>query len=776
MTRSIHRIAFLAIAITGTSLGQQLVPIHIDVNAAPGGNGSSQRPFTTLEEAQDKIRLIKTNNGGQLPGDVTVLIHEGVYQRQGPFVLTPEDSGTPHLVTYKAVPLTGGGYESVLISGGELLDQNWEEGGVSDPDGDETNAKWWGYTNLVVEVRDLWVNNVRLAPARYPDADDAQFLKLAAASNHYAIDSVPEDPSCGTTNLYQRLYFLEETLPELEKHNGGQNLVLETVSRINWTQSRQRWVKNSLDELSNVLWWPEVLHQGETLGMVLFDENLPLSSPFCFSNVHGPGTEDDNLDTLCAECNPPWSPGYYPGDDLYFERNRTFLTDTFEWIQYPEGYSGISGEPNQPSEFKINMLLPDDQQPGGIDPRGGATVAPITQQLLVARGNSQSDPISGVRFEGINFAYTHQPFPHTDVTGNPHFAEWNDPSSDPYAPDGILPGAFPGQAGNRPGEGQLLTPAIEFANAIDCEVVACRVAHTGGDGIWMHGWNNRISGCEVFDTGGHGIQVGFHNPSVPLGPRSADIIVEHNSVHDFGTVYHGHVGINAFRVDGVAIRHNEVANGPWSGIHMVGGFCNDSLGRCTDISFNHVYDVMLLHKDGDGIYVNGKHGGTDDEPCDPGLPRLEQNYVEFIPDGLANLRHGIRVDSGKGPPPSDDFGWNIVKNVVAYMDCPIHLNLRACDPYNQCPEDHTWATNYFWIPDDLIPMEIPPFACITNTTNPPIACPKDGLTQPDEWVSLGDFPQTWPQEAIDIANASGPDYSSWPNLLACEPLVHPGCP
>lgn len=772
-TLAVAGLGLLASATSARQPGGGFISIHVDMNAAPGGTGSPSMPFQTLEEARDEIRAIKSANGGVLPADVTVSIHEGVYELDEPFLLEAQDGGGNRQVTYSAAPLLGGGYESVLISGGEPLTQNWQEGGVQDPDGDEANSKWWGNVDLDREIRDLWVNNIRLTPARYPDSADAAFLDVVAGFGHYAI---PFDPSClDDPVLDLREYLVEVPLPALQEHNGNQNLVVETVSRIQWTQSRQRWVQDSLNDFQQ-LWLPEVLHNGGTFGGLVFDSDLPLSAPFCYANVHGPGWDDDNLDQDCKQCEPALGSGY-PGDALYFERNWTFLTDQFEWIQFPEGYPGIPGEMFQPPEFKINMLLPDDQQAGGIDPRAGATVAPRLEQIFVARGASQQDPITSIRVVGLNFAFTHQPFPETDVTLNSWFAEWADCGEPPCAPTGILPGAFSGQAGNRPGEGQMLLPAVEFSNAMGCEIIACRVAHTGGDGIWVHGWENDVVGNEVFDTGGHGIHIGWRYPGLA---KSQGIKVAHNYVHDFGVVYHGHVGINAFVIDGAIIQHNDVAYGPWCGIHMMNGFCGDSQGICTDISFNAVWDVVLLHKDGDGIYVNGTHSNA---ACASGYPRLSENYVENIgfADGAANGVHGIRIDNS--PPPPLGVGWNISRNVVSYSQCPFHVNLISCDR-THCPEDHVWESNYFWIDTEVFDPEVVPlmpFVCVSQgaANN----CPgSDGLCDdpqqcsPVEWVQLGNLPQTWPQEAIDIANASGPDFNTYPNLNECEPLVHADCP
>ena len=80
--------------------------------AAPDAD-KSDGPFATLERARDEIRKLKQS--GEMPdAGVTVEVRGGVYQREQPFVLGAEDSGSNDApITYRArkgeeVRLTGG--------------------------------------------------------------------------------------------------------------------------------------------------------------------------------------------------------------------------------------------------------------------------------------------------------------------------------------------------------------------------------------------------------------------------------------------------------------------------------------------------------------------------------------------------------------------------------------------------------------------------------------------------------------------------------------------
>ena len=83
--------------------------------ATPNAAGTDG-PFATLERARDEIRSIKQS--GDMPEDgVTVELLGGVYQREGPFELEQEDSGSEEApVVYRARP-----DEEVRFTGGKVV-------------------------------------------------------------------------------------------------------------------------------------------------------------------------------------------------------------------------------------------------------------------------------------------------------------------------------------------------------------------------------------------------------------------------------------------------------------------------------------------------------------------------------------------------------------------------------------------------------------------------------------------------------------------------------
>jgi len=92
--------------------------------SAPNRN-KSDGPFATLERARDEVRKMK-QAGGLPKGGVTVMVRGGTYQRESPFVLTAQDSGSEGSpVVYRAYK-----GERVRLVGGRVV-TNF--GPVTDP-------------------------------------------------------------------------------------------------------------------------------------------------------------------------------------------------------------------------------------------------------------------------------------------------------------------------------------------------------------------------------------------------------------------------------------------------------------------------------------------------------------------------------------------------------------------------------------------------------------------------------------------------------------------
>jgi len=93
---------------------------------SPGGgdtaDGTEGDPFAALTGARDAIRALKSSGGFTKP--VTVVLRGGTYEIDGPFTLTPGDSGTESCpVAYRSFP-----GETAVISGGRRI-SGWKDRG-----------------------------------------------------------------------------------------------------------------------------------------------------------------------------------------------------------------------------------------------------------------------------------------------------------------------------------------------------------------------------------------------------------------------------------------------------------------------------------------------------------------------------------------------------------------------------------------------------------------------------------------------------------------------
>lgn len=90
---------------------------YISADAVSGGDGSIEKPFSTLEEARDAIRVLRSEGKLSAEDAVTVFLRGGEYCQTHMFELDGRDSGT------EAAPVTFKAYEDekVYISGARTL-------------------------------------------------------------------------------------------------------------------------------------------------------------------------------------------------------------------------------------------------------------------------------------------------------------------------------------------------------------------------------------------------------------------------------------------------------------------------------------------------------------------------------------------------------------------------------------------------------------------------------------------------------------------------------
>ncbi len=336
------------------------------------------------------------------------------------------------------------------------------------------------------------------------------------------------------------------------------------------------------------------------------------------------------------------------GDKVHFENSPALIDLPYEWSLVPR-----TGE--APAELYI--LLPP-----GISPDANLIV-PRTRTLLRLTG------CSGIRFQGICFAFSHAPFPSSGGSAE--------------APAQGVPGYDPGQSGHdRVVRDCVLPGAIEMSGVSGCELLRCRIAHTGGNGVMAQGSAVTIQECEIFDTGGTAVYLGPFGSTWKHRSPSPGAMLRDCWIHDFGRVYQDCAAVWAAWTPRLTIRNNRIARGGYSGI-SVGWSWNHAAqsapGECptynvsaimegTVIVQNDVSEVMREQVDGGGIYMLGSQGG-------PESAQLRGNWVHDINRNITwryGTCTGLYFDEG-----SD--GWTVADNVVERTNRLIEFNTFSRD-------------------------------------------------------------------------------------------------
>jgi hypothetical protein len=109
-------ILFFTFLLSGVNLHAQQA-IYVAPDAPKGGKGTSQAPYSTLDEAKQAVRKINK----KMNEDIIVYLRGGTYYLSSPLILTEKDGGTNGFrVIYKAYE-----NETPVISGGRKL-SGWE--------------------------------------------------------------------------------------------------------------------------------------------------------------------------------------------------------------------------------------------------------------------------------------------------------------------------------------------------------------------------------------------------------------------------------------------------------------------------------------------------------------------------------------------------------------------------------------------------------------------------------------------------------------------------
>src|SRR6185369_12075868 len=140
--------------------------------------------------------------------------------------------------------------------------------------------------------------------------------------------------------------------------------------------------------------------------------------------------------------------------------------------------------------------------------------------------------------------------------------------------------------------------AVVLNKATNCLIASSTIRNVGnyhGVGVAINGGaRNGVIGCDIFETGSHGIHLSGGDRKT-LTP--AENFAVNNYIHHVGVFYKQGVGIS---LDGVGNRvaHNLIHDGPRMGIMFSG---NNLL-----IEFNHIRHMNLETEDTGAVYTGGR--------------------------------------------------------------------------------------------------------------------------------------------------------------------------
>lgn len=167
--------------------------------------------------------------------------------------------------------------------------------------------------------------------------------------------------------------------------------------------------------------------------------------------------------------------------------------------------------------------------------------------------------------------------------------------------------------------------AIEISHAHHIDFVNCRIAHTGGYGLWLNK-NARditVTNSEFYDMGAGGIMIGEDHKnalSTPQGPAESQVfeatggnVVQGNRIYNIGHVHPGAVAIWIGRSSRNRVVDNLIKDTTYSGISV--GWSWDSryeMARENKIERNFLQDIgQQALSDMGGIYTLGNSPGTE---------------------------------------------------------------------------------------------------------------------------------------------------------------------
>ena len=289
--------------------------------------------------------------------------------------------------------------------------------------------------------------------------------------------------------------------------------------------------------------------------------------------------------------------GVNAGLPSYIENAKELLTEPGQWYL-------------DQSAHEIYYMPREGQNPAAAD------VEIPRLQTLVSGTGTEANPLTGLAFKGISFAYGGWTAPNGPDGFSEVQANMTLTGTDAYADQGSCTRFSATEPGTCPYGAWTMTPGnIVFDHTSGLTITGSTFEHLGAAGLQLgrDADGSTIQDDQFTDISGNGLEVGNGTDADPtdLALLPADNTVADNWVHDIGVEYDGAVGIFQGYTRDDVIEHNQVNNVPYSGISSNWGWgYNPTASSGNKILDNLVYDYMQDRTDGGGIYTLGVEGNS----------------------------------------------------------------------------------------------------------------------------------------------------------------------
>ena len=226
----------------------------------------------------------------------------------------------------------------------------------------------------------------------------------------------------------------------------------------------------------------------------------------------------------------------------------------------------------------------------GTDIHSSVIIAPKLETVISVCGESVVQPSHNIIFSGITFK---------DTT-------WLSPNNNDFLDTQNL---YPEQP----------KAVVFLKNTNNIKFEKCTIKNGGGDGL---GAARTVQDCtflgnNIYDISARGIHIGDWN-----GPENSKIeaeiasgfLIENNYIHAVGEEYYSSPALSGVFIADTKIRHNEIYDVPYSGMHIGWGW--DSYEKTSvknlDISYNYIHNYMHTCADGGAVYFLGATGASAD--------------------------------------------------------------------------------------------------------------------------------------------------------------------